>query len=121
MQKEPTIWDFLEENKKSLNEYIELRIQIFSLQFTRKVSTISGLIIWILVLLGCFFLLLSFACVTLGFWLSSIFNSYIIGFGYTTGIIAAITLIFFLARKRLFINPIIRLIIKEQTSNHEQA
>ena len=121
MQKEPTIWDFLEENKKSLNEYIELRIQIFSLQFTRKVSTIAGLIIWILILLACFFVFLSFACVTIGFWLSSIFGSYIVGFGYTTGIIVIITLLLFLGRKQLFINPIIRLIIKEQTSNHEQA
>ena len=64
---------------------------------------------------------LVFACVTIGFWLSSIFGSYIVGFGYTTGIIAIITLLLFLGRKQLFINPIIRLIIKEQTSNHEQA
>lgn len=120
MEKAPNIWEFLEDNKNTLNEYIELRVEIFTLQFIRKSATVGGLVLWVLVLLGCSFLIFLFAALTLGFWLSSIYQNYIQGFAATTGIIVLITGLLFLARKRLFINPIIRIIIKDQTRENEQ-
>ncbi len=119
MEKSPNLWEFLEENKAQINEYIELRIQLFSLQFIRKSSTIAGMLIWLMVLGAMAFLISIFAGLTLGWWLSSIFNSPVIGFGLTTLILGFITLILVLLRKQLFIHPIIRIIIREQTKDYE--
>lgn len=119
MEKSPNLWEFLEENKAQINEYIELRIQLFSLQFIRKSSTIAGMLIWLMVLGAMAFLISIFAGLTLGWWLSSIFNSPVIGFGLTTLILGFITLVLVLLRKQLFIHPIIRIIIREQTRDYE--
>lgn len=119
MEKSPNLWEFLEENKAHINEYLELRIQLFSLQFIRKSSTIAGMLIWLMVLGAMAFLISIFAGLTLGWWLSSIFNSPVIGFGLTTLILGFITLVLVLLRKQLFIHPIIRIIIREQTRDYE--
>jgi Zn-dependent protease with chaperone function len=119
MEKSPNIWEFLEENKAQINEYIELRIQLFSLQFIRKSSTIAGMLIWLMVLGAMAFMISIFAGLTLGWWLSGIFNSPVIGFGLTTLILGLITLVLVLLRKQLFIHPIIRIIIREQTRDYE--
>ena len=119
MEKSPNLWEFLEENKAQINEYIELRIQLFSLQFIRKSSTIAGMLIWLMVLGAMAFLISIFAGLTLSWWLSSIFNSPVMGFGLTTCILLIITLVLVLLRKQLFIHPIIRIIIREQTRDYE--
>jgi hypothetical protein len=121
MENTTDIWQFIESNKKALQEYFELKFEIFSLKFIKKSATIGGLLIWILVISFFILLILFFAGMTLGFWLSSVFNSNIAGFGVTTGILLLITLIIILARKQLFINPIIRIIIREQTKENEEA
>lgn len=113
------IWQFLEENKRALNEYVEVQIQIFNLKLIRKTASISGILIWVFVSLLLLLLILFFAGLTLSFWLSNIFNSPITGFGITTVIFIIISLILGLARKQLFINPIIRIIIREQTKENE--
>ena len=121
MEKAPNLWEFLEENKAQINEYIELRIQLFSLQFIRKSSNIAGMLIWLMVLGAMAFIISIFAGLTLGWWLSGIFNSPVIGFGLTTLILLTITFVLVLLRKHLFINPIIRIIIREQTKENETA
>ena len=121
MNNTPDIWQFLEENKKTIQEYVELKIEIFNLKFIRKSSSIGGILIWIMILAFSGLLILFFAGMTLGFWLSKVFESNIAGFGATTGILLLITLILVLARKQLFINPIIRIIIREQTKENEEA
>ncbi|MCX6205588.1 MAG: hypothetical protein NTZ19_04965 [Bacteroidetes bacterium] len=121
MNNTPDIWQFLEENKKMIQEYVELKIEIFNLKFIRKSSSIGGILIWIMILAFSGLLILFFAGITLGFWLSKVFESNIAGFGATTGILLLITLILVLARKQLFINPIIRIIIREQTKENEEA
>ncbi len=120
MENTPDIWQFLESNKRALQEYVELKIEIFNLKFIRKSSTIGGVLIWILILVFLGLLILFFAGMTLSFWLSSVFNSNIAGFGATSVILLLITIIFILARKQLFINPIIRIIIREQTRENEE-
>ena len=120
MENTPDIWQFLEENKKNLHEWVELKIELFSLKFIRKSSTIGGILIWLMILSFLSLTILFFLGLTIGFWLSAIFNSNVIGFGITSGILILITLILILLRKQLFINPIIRIIIREQTREHEE-
>jgi hypothetical protein len=121
MENTPDIWQFLETNKKSLQEYLELKIEILNLKFIRKSSTIGGLLIWILILSFLGLLILFFAGMALSFWLSGIFNSNTAGFAATTGILLLFTLILILARKQLFINPIIRIIVREQTRENDEV
>lgn len=120
MENTPDIWQFLEENKKNIQDWVELKIELFSLKIIRKSSTIGGIIIWIMILSFLSLTILFFTGLTIGFWLSTLFNSNVIGFGITTGILMLITLILVLLRKQLFINPIIRIIIREQTREHEE-
>jgi hypothetical protein len=121
MENTPGIWQFLEENKKTLQEYVELKIELFNLKFIRKSSSIGGIIIWLVILAFLTLLILFFSGITLGLWLSSIFNNYVLGFAATTGILIVITFVLILARKQLFINPIIRIMVREQTREHEEA
>jgi hypothetical protein len=120
MENTPDIWQFLEENKQTLQEYIELKIELFNLKFIRKSSTIGGAIVWLMILAFLALLIMFFAGITIGFWLSTVFNSYVLGFAATTGIIVLITLILILLRKQLFINPIIRIMVREQTRENEK-
>ncbi len=120
MENTPDIWQFLESNKKTIQEYIELKVELFNLKFIRKSSTIGGILVWIMILAFLGLLILFFGGMTLSFWLAAVFNSNIAGFGATTGILLLITLILVLARKQLFINPIIRIIVREQTRENEE-
>ncbi|MEI6086975.1 MAG: hypothetical protein WCR66_05275 [Bacteroidota bacterium] len=120
MENTPDIWQFLEANKKALQEYVELKIELFNLKFIRKSSSIGGVLIWLTILAFLGLLILFFAGITIGFWLSNLLNSYVQGFAATTGILVVITLILILARKQLFINPIIRIMVREQTRENEE-
>ena len=120
MENTPDIWQFLESNKKTIQEYVELKIEIFSLKFIKKSSTIGAVLIWIMILAFFGLLILFFAGMTISFWLSKVYDSNLIGFGITTGILVFFTLILILLRKQLFINTIIRIIFKEQTKDNEE-
>jgi len=120
MDNTPDIWQFLEENKKTLQEWVELKAELFNLKFIRKSSTIGGIVVWLMILGFLSLIILFFIGLTIGFWLSGVFSSYVIGFGITTGILLLITFILILLRKQLFINPIIRIIIRDQTRDHEE-
>ena len=119
MEKAPNIWEFLEGNKQQLNEYIELRVRLFSLQLIRKISTVTAMLIWLAVLGIICFLITLFTSLTLGFYLAQVFNSFVTGFAVTTLIILFVALLLILLRKKIFINPIIRIIIREQTRDYE--
>jgi hypothetical protein len=120
MENTPDIWQFLEANKNALQEYVELKIELFNLKFIRKSSSIGGILVWLMILAFLGLLILFFGGITIGFWLSNILNSYVQGFAAVTGILVIITLILILARKQIFINPIIRIMVREQTREHEE-
>jgi hypothetical protein len=110
---------FMKENKDLAKEYFDMKLEIYRLQATRILSKLSGSMMWIIVLLLLIFLFITFLALVSGFWLSSITGSYISGFGFTTGFILLLTLLVTIFRRSLFINPIIRIIIK-QTSNESK-
>jgi hypothetical protein len=110
---------FMKENKDLAKEYFDTKLDIYQLQATRILSKLSGSMMWIIVLLLLIFLFTTFLALVSGFWLTSITGSYISGFGLTTGFILLLTLLVTIFRRSLFINPIIRIIIK-QTSNESK-
>lgn len=110
---EQDLFTFLNDNKKLLNEYVEVRINIFKLELIRTTSQISGLIIWLIISIFLLFLIFIFGGITIGFLFSDLLHSNTAGFAVATGIIILIAVMLTVFRKKLFINPIIRVLIKQ--------
>ncbi len=119
MESEQTIIEFLLSNKKLLQEYVELRIDIFKLELLRTNAKTSGIIVWLVVSLFMLFLILIFAGISISFWLAEMLHSNAAGFGITTGILVIITLLITLFRKSFFINPVIRIVLKQNSDEKE--
>lgn len=120
MIEKENLGSFLRENKELVKEYIDKRLEIFKLKMIRLFSKSAGYLIWIIVSLFLFFLLMTFIGLVIGFWLTKVTGSYVEGFGYTSLIMLAVIILLALLRKTLFINPMIRLMIRRSTeSNHD--
>jgi F0F1-type ATP synthase assembly protein I len=70
-----------------------------------------GLLAWMVIAAFLAFLVLIFAGLVLGFWLSELTQSYVKGFGITTIILILFFIFIAVFREKLFVNPIIRSII----------
>jgi len=111
---------FLKENKKLLKDYLDTRLEIFKLKVIRLFSKSAGYLIWIIISLFLFFLLMTFIGLVIGFWLTDVTGSYVKGFGYTTLIMLGVIVILALLRKLLFVNPVIRIIIRRITDTSDE-
>lgn len=111
MSEHETIGSFLKENKGLLKEYLETRFEIFRLSSIRMLSKSAGYFVWLIISLFLFFLIILFAGVTAGIWLSQLMSSYVKGFGVI--VLALILLFAVLAffRKKLFVDPLMQKII----------
>lgn len=124
MSDSENLGSFFKENKKLVKDYFETRLDILRLKIIRIFSKSAGYLIWIIVSLFLLWLFIIFLGLVTGFWLSSVTGSYTIGFGITALIILILIIILALLRKVLFVNPIIRTIIKKaiketETGNEE--
>lgn len=111
---------YLKENKELLQRYVETRIEILRLKLIRSTSKAIGSLIWLIVLLFMFFLLLVFIGMTLGFLFAEITGSNVLGFLISTGILFFFTLLISVFRKKLFIDPVVRLLIGTMTDHTEE-
>jgi len=109
---------FLKENKDILKNYVDVRLRIFRLQGIKIASKSVGYLIFALVAMFLVFLIFLFAGLVLGFYLSALCKSNAIGFGITTLIWILVFLLIVALRNKLFINPIIKAIIKN--TNEEE-
>ncbi len=104
---------FFSENKKLVQDYLETRAEIYRLRFIKIFSQLAGHFIWLVISLVLLALLIIFLGLVTGFWLSEITGSYTKGFGLTVLIILALILLVAALRKILFVNPLIRFIIRK--------
>lgn len=111
MSKPEDFGSFIRENKDLLTEYVETKTEVYRLQGIRLISKTGGTLIWAVLALFMLFLILIFAGLVLGFWLSELLGSNVYGFGLATLILMVLTVLLTLFRRQLFINPIIRRII----------
>jgi hypothetical protein len=111
MNQPDNLGDFFRENKELLKVYVETKSEIFRLQAIRIFSKSMGLLAWMVIAAFIAFLVLIFAGLVLGFWLSDLTQSYVKGFGITTIILIVLFVVIALLREKLFVNPIIRNII----------
>ena len=118
MKETENLGSFFDENKKLVKEYFETRLEIYRLSIIKSLTGIAGHLLWVIVLLFLLSLLTIFLGMVTGFWLSVKTGSYSQGFGLTALIILFLVLLVLAFRKSLFINPLIRIIMKKtiQTS-----
>ena len=100
-----------------LRSLVNERIQLVRLQLLKAVAITAGQAASMLVGLFIFFLFALFAALTLAFWLSKVSGSYITGFGATALLVLLVFLLLFILRKRLFVDPVIKAMIR---AHHEQ-
>ena len=112
--------NFFEENKKLVKEYFETRLEIYRLSVIKTGTGLAGHLLWVIVLLFLLSLLTIFLGMVTGFWLSGKTGSYTQGFGLTALIILFLVLVVVVFRKFLFINPLIRVIIKKTNKKNEE-
>src|SRR5688500_2377526 len=119
MEKE-TLGTFFSSVKEHSETWFGAKARIYKLKGIRLFSKIAGNFTWLLISLFLFILFSVFIGLTLGFWLSNYTGSYVFGFGIVTLLI--LLKIFLLAafRKKLFINPVIRIMIKKAYSEFEE-
>jgi hypothetical protein len=120
MEEGQNIFEFLQGNKKLLQEYVEVRVDIFKLELIKTSSHIGGLLTWLIILTFLLFLISIFAGITIGFWFAGILNSNAAGFAVTTGLIILLAILLALFRKQLFINPVISILIKQINDEEKQ-
>jgi len=111
---------FFKESKPLFKEYIETRLELFRLQAIRVISQSAGYLVWILISLFLLFLIMIFSGIVLGCWLSSLMNSYVLGFGATTLILIGVFILLAVFRKKLFVQPVIQAIISKTNESFEQ-
>ncbi|NOT50220.1 MAG: hypothetical protein HOP10_02975 [Chitinophagaceae bacterium] len=112
MEKE-TFGTFFSSVKEHAENWVEAKKNIYKLKGIRLLSLLAGNFSWLVISLFLLLLFSVFIGLTLGFWLSSLTGSYITGFGIVTLLIAVKILLLAALKRKIFINPIIRMIIKQ--------
>lgn len=121
MRSKESFQSFYQENKGLANEYFNIRMEIYKLGMIRTFSKSAGFLLWILISIVLLSLFIVFAGIVTGFWFSELTGSYLAGFGLATLLIVAVTGILALFRKQLFINPMIRSLIRRTTAKQDDA
>ncbi len=119
MSESENIGSFIEENKRLVNDYFETRLEIYRLQVIRFFARFAGTFTWIIILLLLLFVLVIFCGIVLSLWFSKLTGSYVAGFGIILIVFLLITIAMALMKRALFINPIIKAMIK--LTNHESV
>jgi hypothetical protein len=112
---------FLQDNKSLLKEYVDTRAELFKLQAIRMTSkTVSILAVVGIVCMLVLFVVL-FLGMSLSFWFSTLLGSNVAGFALTGGIFVLFLVLVILLRKPLFLNPLVRAIIRESMTDLEET
>lgn len=111
---------FFTENKKLAKEYIDTRLAIYKLMLIRSFSKSAGYFAWMIVSFFLLWLLIIFGGLVTGFWLSELTGSYTKGFGITSLFILTLIILIALFRKAIFINPIIRTLIRKASEEKQE-
>ena len=109
--------NYLRDIKQKVKQYAQMRILLFRLQATEKISQIASTVITVAVSALIGFFLLVFGSITAGYWLADITGSLTAGFGIVAlfYLIVFLFILFFLRKilQNFFINKIIQLLHKK--------
>ena len=111
MAENESLGSFFNTNKSLAKEYLETRLEIFRLSAIHTASKSAGYLVWVIISLFLVFLIVLFAGVTAGFWLSSLTGSMILGFGLVTLALILLFAVLTIFRKKLFLEPFMQIIL----------
>jgi len=117
---------FFNENKALLQEYLEVRVKLFKLQVIKAMSRSLSLLFAFLVVAAFTLFVILFLGLSFSFWLAEETGSNVTGFAGGAGLFFIFLLLIIIFRKPLFMSPLIRLFIREmstdlyQSDHHEQ-
>ncbi len=98
--------------KKDIQEYIEIKVDLIRLYFAENLSRILSSTVTTIIL-GCFlFFILLFMSFAAGYFLASLLHSYELGFLCIAGLYALVLVILLVFRKQIIERPIIKAIVK---------
>ncbi len=107
----------LESLTDDFKSYLQTSKELLQLQFTERIAVTSARIIQYLIIGIAVLFILLFLSVSLGIYLSYVFESYLYGFLSVTGIYIIITGILIIANKELILKPIINSIVFKISNN----
>ena len=119
MSHQEDLGTFLKSGKTLLADYLQTQVEIYRLRGVRALSKTAGYLIWIIICLLLISLIVIFSGIVLGLWLSQLTGSPVVGFGYVTAGYLLIMIILTAFRKAIFVNPIIRLVLKQSRDPYE--
>ena len=111
MTENESLGSFFQSNKSLAKEYFETRLEIFRLSAIRTASKSAGLLVWMIISLFLVFLIILFLGITIGFWLSKLTDSFVMGFGLVTLAFILLCVILAVFRKKLFLEPLMQIIL----------
>jgi hypothetical protein len=111
MSEKESIGSFLKSNKSMAKEYFETRLEIFRLSSVRMISKSAGYFVWLIISLFLIFLIVLFAGLAAGYWLSSLMHSFAKGFGLIALLLILVFSILTFFRKKLFLDPLMQIIL----------
>lgn len=117
---------YFSENKGLLKEYLEVRIKLLKLQVIKGLSRSLGMFFAILVVASFAFFVILFLGLMFSEWVANKTGSAVAGYGAGAGLFFFFLLLVVILRKPLFMDPLIRVFIREmaadmyETEAHEQ-
>jgi hypothetical protein len=121
MNNKENLHDYISETKQYLKEWLYVKLSLYKLRIVKTVARTAGTLAWVVISMFLFFLLIIFAGITAGYWLSSLTGSYVKGFGLVTAGILLLIVLLALLRKVLFVNPIIRKMLHQMLSHNDAS
>ncbi|MES1221681.1 MAG: hypothetical protein ABUT20_39645 [Bacteroidota bacterium] len=120
MDEQESVGSFVRENKNLAKEYLETRLEIFRLSSIRMASKSAGYFVWVIISMFLVFLIVLFLGMTIGFWLSQITGSHVMGFGIVTAGLVVLFIILAVFRKKLFLEPLMQIILDRASEEIEE-
>ncbi len=111
MTEDESLGSFFKTNKNLAKEYFETRLEIIRLSGIRTASRSAGYFVWLIISLFLVFLIILFLGLTVGFWLSKLTDSFILGFGLVTIALVLLCAVLTVFRKKLFLEPLMQIIL----------
>ena len=120
MSEKDTFGTFFSESARLAREWVDDRARLYKLKGLRTFSRSAAYLVRVLITVVLVFFFLLFLGITSGFWLSELTGSYVKGFGLVTAVILFVATLLFLFKKTLFVDPIIRNIIRRTASGEKK-
>ncbi len=119
MNRNPENKYLLDETRKDLEEFIDIKTKLIKLEIAERSAKTAGELVFLFILLIFSFIIVCLMVLLSGLFLSNYFGSMITGFGIVTGAIVFLFLLLLLFRKQWITTPVMNKVIKLLFEDYE--